>query len=71
MIIKLKKRPGPTGAAEPVTKKLTANVFLPGGSGTTITHNTQIKHSTQTYTNNKGHTTHKEYNANAITTTII
>jgi hypothetical protein len=25
--------------------------------------------STQNYTNNKGHTTHNEYNANAITTT--
>jgi hypothetical protein len=29
------------------------------------------KHSTQNYTNNKGHTTHNECNANTITTTII
>jgi hypothetical protein len=48
---------------------------------TTIRHNTQIthitqnntphsnNHSTQNYTNNKGHTTHNEYNANTITTT--
>jgi hypothetical protein len=35
-----------------------------------ITHHTQTKHSTQNYTNNKGHTTHNEYNANTITTTI-
>jgi hypothetical protein len=28
------------------------------------------KHSTQNYTYNKGHTTHNEYNANTITTTI-
>jgi hypothetical protein len=54
---------------------LTANVFLPGGSGTTIrynaqiTHHTQTKHSTQNYTNNKGHTTHNEYNENTLTTT--
>jgi hypothetical protein len=27
------------------------------------------KHSTQNYTNNKGHTTHNEYNANIIATT--
>jgi hypothetical protein len=27
------------------------------------------KHSTQNYKNNKGHTTHNECNANAITTT--
>jgi hypothetical protein len=47
---------------------LTANGFLPGGSGTTIRHNTQITHITQNYTNNKGHTTHNEYNANTITT---
>jgi hypothetical protein len=26
------------------------------------------KHSTQNYTNNKGHTTHSECNANTITT---
>jgi hypothetical protein len=60
---------------------LTENGFLPGGSGTTIKHNTQIsqkityhaqtKHSTQNYTNNKGHTQHDEYHANTITTTII
>jgi hypothetical protein len=49
---------------------------------TTIRHNTQITHitqnntphsnkqSTQNYTNNKGHTTHNEYNENTITTTI-
>jgi hypothetical protein len=48
--------------------------FYPVGSGTTIRHNAQIhishnishyaqtKHSTQSYTNNKGHITHKEYN---------
>jgi hypothetical protein len=50
--------------------------FLPGGSGTTIrnnttqqihishkvTHHAQTKHSTQSYTNNKGHITHNEYN---------
>jgi hypothetical protein len=49
---------------------LTENWCLPGGSGTTIRHNTQItKHSTQNYTNNKGHTTHNEYNANTIITT--
>jgi hypothetical protein len=29
---------------------LTANGFLPGGSGTTITHNSQTKHITQNYT---------------------
>jgi hypothetical protein len=54
---------------------LTADGFLPGGSGTTIRHNTQIthhpqtKHITQYYTNNDGHTTRNEYNANSITTT--
>jgi hypothetical protein len=60
---------------------LIANGFLPGGSGNTIRHNTQIshitqnniphsnKHSTQNYTNNKGHTAHNEYNANTSTTT--
>jgi tRNA(Arg) A34 adenosine deaminase TadA len=54
---------------------LTANGVLPGGSGTTIRHNTQIthqnqtKHSTLNYTNNKGHTTHNEYNENTLTTT--
>jgi hypothetical protein len=43
---------------------LTANGFLPGGSGTAIRHNTQIthhsqtKHSTKNSTNNKGYTTH-------------
>jgi hypothetical protein len=47
--------------------------FIPGGSGTTIRHNTQIRishkithhsqtnHSSQSYTNNKGHSTHNEY----------
>jgi hypothetical protein len=54
---------------------LTTNGFLPGDSGTTVRHNTQITHhaqtkrSTQNYTNNKGHATHNEYNANTITTT--
>jgi hypothetical protein len=42
---------------------------------TNNTHHTTIaphsnKHSTQNYTNNKGHTTHNEYNANTITTAI-
>jgi hypothetical protein len=43
-----------------------------GGSGTTIIHNTPITHRAQTEnsiqisTNNKGHTTHNEYNANTI-----
>jgi hypothetical protein len=58
---------------------LNANGFLLGGSGTTIRHNTQIthitqnntphsnKHITQNYTNNKGHTTHTECNANTVT----
>jgi hypothetical protein len=48
------------------------NGFLPGGSGTKIRYNTQIKHttkipnlaetkhSTQNYTNTKGHTTRNE-----------
>jgi hypothetical protein len=60
----------------------TANGFIPGGSDTTIRHNTQhtshkithhaqTKHSTQNYTNSKGHTTHIEYNANTIPTTVI
>jgi hypothetical protein len=52
----------------------TANGFLPGGSGITMRHNTQKytshkithhaqkKHSTQSYTNNKGHITHNDYN---------
>jgi hypothetical protein len=55
----------------------TANGVLPGGSVTTIRHNTQIthitqnntlhsKHSTQNYTSNEGHTTQNEYNANTI-----
>jgi hypothetical protein len=46
-----------------LSSSLTANGFLPGGSGTTIrhkTHHTQTKHSTQNHTNNKGHTTHNE-----------
>jgi hypothetical protein len=62
---------------------LTVNGVLPGGSGTTIRHNTlthtshkithhaQTKHSAQNYTNNRGHATHNECNANTITTTII
>jgi hypothetical protein len=33
------------------------------------THHTQTKHSTQNYTDNKGHTTHNEYNANTIRAT--
>jgi hypothetical protein len=33
------------------------------------THNTQTKHSTGNYTNNKGHTTHNEYNESTITAT--
>jgi hypothetical protein len=49
-----------------------ANGDLPGGSGTTIRHNTQIhishklthhaqtKHNILSYTNNKGHITHNE-----------
>jgi hypothetical protein len=52
----------------------TANGVLPGGSGTTIRHNTQkyTTHKTthhaktntahKSYTNNKGHITHNEYN---------
>jgi hypothetical protein len=50
---------------------LTANGFLPGGSGTTIRQNTQITHIAlkQNCTNNE-HTTHNEYNGNTITTTI-
>jgi hypothetical protein len=46
---------------------LTANGFVPGGSGITIrhktqiTHHTQTKHSTQNYTNNKEHTTHMQW----------
>jgi hypothetical protein len=31
-----------------------------------MTHHAQTKHSTQSYTNNKGHITHSEYNANTI-----
>jgi hypothetical protein len=50
---------------------LTENGFLPGGNGTTIRHNTQITHITQNYINNKGDTTHNEYNTNTITTTTI
>jgi hypothetical protein len=60
---------------------LTANGFLPSGSGTTIRHNTQItshktthhsqtKHSTQNYTNNKGHYTITT-TTSTVTTTII
>jgi hypothetical protein len=40
--------------------------FLPGGSGITIRHNTQITHITQNNTSHKGHTTQNEYNANMI-----
>jgi hypothetical protein len=62
---------------------LTANWFLPGGSGTTIRHNTQNStprpyKSQHTKLNNKGHAVHNEYNAiqlktitNTITATII
>jgi hypothetical protein len=42
---------------------LTANGVLPGGSGTTVQHNTQITHHAQTK-HSKGHTTCNEYNAN-------
>jgi hypothetical protein len=38
---------------------LTANGFLPGGSGTTIRHNTQITHITQNNTTIKRNTAHK------------
>jgi hypothetical protein len=54
---------------------ITANGFLPVGSGTTVrhntnnTHHTQTKHSTQNYTNNKGHTTHNAYSANTVIAT--
>jgi hypothetical protein len=53
--------------------------FSSGGSGTTLRHNTQIhvshkithhaqtKQSTQSYTNNKGHIIHNEYNAEKLT----
>jgi hypothetical protein len=52
---------------------ITANVVLPGDSVTAIKHNTQLhiykiapptqtKHSTRSYTNNKGHIIHNEYN---------
>jgi hypothetical protein len=50
----------------------TTNGYLRGGSDTTlrqihilhkITHNAQTKHSNQSYTNNKGHIAHSEYNA--------
>jgi hypothetical protein len=52
------------------------NGVLPGGSGIAIRHNTKIhishkithhaqsEHSTQSYTNNKRHITHNEYNKN-------
>jgi hypothetical protein len=40
------------------------------GNGTEIWHNTQTKDSTWNYTNNKGHTTLNEYNANAINTKL-
>jgi hypothetical protein len=38
---------------------LTANGFSPGGSGTTIRHNTQITHITQNNTTIKRNTAHK------------
>jgi hypothetical protein len=38
---------------------LTANGFSPGGSGTTIGHNTQITHITQNNTTSKRNTAHK------------
>jgi hypothetical protein len=44
-------------------------LFFFGGSGNTIrhnTHHTQRKHSTRDYTNNKGHTTHTECNAQDV-----
>jgi hypothetical protein len=31
-----------------------------------ITHHAQTKHRAQRYTNNKGHITHNEYNANIV-----
>jgi hypothetical protein len=48
--------------------------FLPGGSGTTVRHNThkyishcaQNKHSSQSCTNNKGHITHNDYNTKKV-----
>jgi hypothetical protein len=42
---------------------LTANEFLPGGSGTTVRHNTQITHITQNNTppSNKTHHTKRRY----------
>jgi cell division protein FtsL len=54
-----------------------ANGVLPGGSGITIRHNTKIhitqnynttlkQNSTQSYTNNKGHITHNEYNTKEV-----
>jgi hypothetical protein len=49
---------------------LTADGFLPGGSGTTIRHNTQITlqsnetQHTKLHTHSKGHTTQNEYNHN-------
>jgi hypothetical protein len=38
---------------------LTANGFLPSGSGTTVGHNTQITHITQNNTTLKQNTAHK------------
>jgi hypothetical protein len=38
---------------------LTANGYLPGGSGNTIRHNKQITHSTQNNTTIKRNTAHK------------
>jgi hypothetical protein len=36
-----------------------------------ITHHAQTKHSTQSYTNNKGHITHDEYNAIESKTILV
>jgi hypothetical protein len=36
-----------------------------------ITHHAQTRHSTQSYTNNKGHITHNEYNAKKVKATSI
>jgi hypothetical protein len=60
----------------------TANGFLPGGTDTTIRHNTQIthitqnntphsKHSTRNYTSSKGHTTQINTMETRFTTTKI
>jgi hypothetical protein len=55
----------------------TASGFLPGGSGTTVRHNTRMAHQIKINTAHKTtHTTketlaHSEYNENTLTTTII